>query len=242
MDNYLESIRGIEKQMTALEARSGACTPPRLGADPTPPGATRAWWLDQSNVAAVIKLHSDLIAAVFACDLTRMVTLTVAGSGGSARRPPPLPNLPPGDWHGVSHAVEKGNLDGLTAVEKWYYAQLAVLIDSLKAVPDPAGAGLLASMLLLTMNEYGPNGAVPAVGLAGTNNSHTTKLMPILLFGRLGGALRTGRWVAPAFVDARQAHGPQLNQLFVSILNAFGIPDQTFGDPTAARGPLPGIF
>jgi hypothetical protein len=243
LDNYLESVRSIEMQTVALATRAGQCAPPKTGTDPTAPGATTAWWLDQANVAPVIKLHADLIAAVFACDLTRVITLTVAGSGGDGRRPPAgLPNMPPGDWHGISHMVEKGNLDALTAIEKWYHGQLAVLLDSLKAARDATGASLLASSLVLTINEYGPNGAIPSLGLAEVNNSHRTIMMPILLFGQAGGALKTGRWVTTPLVTPNQGLGRHTNQLWVSILNGLGIPDQTFGDPRAMQGPLPGVF
>jgi hypothetical protein len=34
--------------------------------------------------------------------------------------------------------------------------------------------------------------------------------MPIPLFGRLGGALRTGRWEARSFLDPKQADGPHV--------------------------------
>ena len=94
----------------------------------------------------------------------------------------------------------------------------------------------------MTMNEYGPNGAIPSLGLATTNNSHMTKMMPILLFGKAGGALKTGRWVVTPLVTPNQGEGRHINQLLVSILNAFGIPDQSFGDPMAMKGPLPGVF
>jgi hypothetical protein len=249
LDNYLESVRSIEKQMVALEAKTGTCTAPKLGADPTLPGAAKPYWLQNDNVGAVIKLHSELIAATFACDLTRVITLTVAGSGGAYRNHNWIPEAPRGvDWHGVSHQVEKGQDLGLTAIEKWYSGQLAVLLDAMKAFNEPGGT-LLSSSLVMTMNEYGSNGAVqylPAGSDGKRDNfTHQTKLMPILLFGQLAGALKTGRWLAVPFnnnSDARYANGRQLNQLFVSVLNAFGVPDQNFGDPTAAPGPLPGLL
>jgi hypothetical protein len=249
VDNYLESVRGVEKQMTALEAKTTQCTPPKVGPDPTPAGATQPWWLQQANTAGVIKAHADLCAAAFACDLTRVIVLQVCGSGGSGRVHSWLPDLPKGvDWHGISHQVEKGMADGLAAIDRWYSGQLAVLLDSLKAMPE-AGGTVLSNSLVMTMNEYGPNGAVqllPAAADGSRDNlTHQTRLMPILLFGQLGGALRTGRWMVYPFAsasDAKAGLGRHLNPLFVSLLNAYGIPDQTFGDPMAQQGPLPGLF
>jgi hypothetical protein len=53
--------------------------------------------------------------------------------------------------------------------------------------------------------------------------------MPFPLAGRAG-ALRTGRWVR----YDRVSH----DNLFVSILNLFGDPRETFGDPEYCTGPL----
>jgi hypothetical protein len=249
VDNYLDSVRAIETQITALDAKDRACAPPMLGADPTAAGAATPWWMQQENVAAVLKLHGELAASAFACDLTRVIVLTVAGSGGSSRMPPAglLPTNDMGDWHGVSHTIGAGNKDvqgreGLAAIDRWYTDKLAVLLDALKAVPEPTGGTLLGQSLVMSTNEYGPNGDVPALGLVGSSNSHMCKLMPILLFGQLGGALKTGRWVVTPMVNVMQAEGQHMNRLFVSILNALGIPDQAFGDPSANQGPLAGVF
>ncbi len=249
VENYFDSVRSIEGQIAALEAKGATCVPPMLGADPTPAGAPTPWWMQQVNVADVLKLHGDLIAATFACDLTRVVVLTVAGSGGASRMPPMglLPTNDMGDWHGVSHTIGKGNQDlegrdGLAAIDKWYSDKLAVMLDSLKSIPEPTGGTLLANSLVMATNEYGPNGDVPPLGLVGSNNSHMCKLMPILLFGQAGGALKTGRWVVTPMVNAMQAEGHHMNRLYVSILNALGIPDQQFGDPKADQGPLDGVF
>jgi hypothetical protein len=248
VDNYLQSVRSIEGQIAALEAKGAACLPPMLGPDPTAPGATTPWWMQQANVAAVLKLHGDLIASIFACDLTRVIVLTVAGSGGSSRMPPSglLPPNTMGDWHGVSHTIGKGaqdkeGRDGLAAIDKWYYDKLAVMLDSLKSMPEPTGGTLLTNSLVLATSEYGPNGDVPPLGLVGSNNSHMCKLMPTLLFGQAGGVLKTGRWLVTPMVNATQAEGHHLNRLYVSILNTLGIPDQQFGDPSADQGPLDGL-
>jgi Protein of unknown function (DUF1552) len=249
VDNYLESVRSIEGQITALEAKGAACVAPMLGTDPTVAGANTPWWMQQANVAAVLKLHGDLIASIFACDLTRVVVLTVAGSGGASRMPPSglLPTNDMGDWHGVSHTIGKGTQDmegrdGLAAIDKWYYDKLAVMLDSLKGIPELPGGTLLSNSLVLATNEYGPNGDVPPLGLVGSNNSHMCKLMPTLLFGQAGGALKTGRWLVTPMVNATQAEGHHLNRLYVSIMNALGIPDQQFGDPAADQGPLDGLL
>ena len=62
--------------------------------------------------------------------------------------------------------------------------------------------------------------------------SHGKTNMPFLLAGN-GGGLRTGRWLR----YDRRPH----NNLLVSILNLFGDPRQTFGNPMYCTGPLAGF-
>jgi hypothetical protein len=62
--------------------------------------------------------------------------------------------------------------------------------------------------------------------------SHKCNNMPFLLAGG-GGGLRTGRWLR---FDS-QPH----NNMWVSILNLFGDPRSTFGDPKYCSGPLSGL-
>ena len=61
--------------------------------------------------------------------------------------------------------------------------------------------------------------------------THAKTDMPFLL---AGGGLRTGRWV-------RYTGNPPHNNLLVSLLNLFGDPRTTFGDPRCVTGPLPNL-
>lgn len=249
LENYLESVRAVEVQMTALEKRTAQCASPRLPADRTLPTDRRPYWLVQDNVPELMKIQTALITAIFACDLTRVITFTVAGSGGAHRGHPWLPEVPRGhDWHGHSHQVEKGVEAPLVAIDRWYMGQLALLVDQLKGAVEPNGRPLLASTLMLVTNEYGANGPIRFLplrpGQTATNFSHHVSYVPTLLFGQAGGALRTGRYLSFPVTGEPQATsgGVHHNRLFVSILNALGIPDQTFGDPRAQQGPLPGLL
>jgi hypothetical protein len=64
-------------------------------------------------------------------------------------------------------------------------------------------------------------------------NTHLHDRMPFVLAGSGGGALRTGRYL--------NFGGASHNDLLVSVLNAFGIPEQTFGHPDFCTGPLPNL-
>jgi hypothetical protein len=185
-----------------------------------------------------MKAQLDLMAATFACDLTRVIVYTVANDGGAGRVHGWISESPKGvDWHGVSHGVEKGAEAPMVAVERWYYAQLATFLDRLKAVNE-GDRSLLGKSLVFCSDEYGPNGGTKYLDGGKNNLSHYSRLMPYLLLGQAGGGLRTGRWLTYPFKS--DGTGTHHTRLLVSILNALGIADQSFGDPAAMQGPLAG--
>lgn len=251
VDGYYDSVRQIETELLALEQKQAEqCGPSALPVDPSVAGKT-PFWMVNDNTAAVLGLHFQLIALAFQCDLTRVITLTVAGSGGSARTCEYVPGVTKqNDWHGWSHQVETGNEGPMVAIDTWYHAQLAKLIDGLKSRIQPSGNSLLRDTLVFVNNEYGPNGPVaylPKLDGGLLNLSHQTNLMPFLLLGQAGGALRTGRNIICPWNTAEGAYeqrgiGFSHTQLLVSILNAMGESGTTFGDPTRRQGALPGLL
>lgn len=251
VESYLESVRGIERELSALEAIGESCQLPAPGPDPSRPGE-KPWWQSDRNAPAALELQRKLAVAALACDITRVVSLTLAGSSGGGRTFDQLEGVSPArDWHDISHEVEAGSTRALISVEKWHMQQLALLLDDLKAVTQPNGDTLLASTLVLSNNEYGSNGAVgylPPDPTSGTrhNLTHEPKLMPYLLFGRAGGSLRTGRnLVLPFGGDSEReralGEGYSHTRLLVSILQALGYDDESFGDPRYAEGAVPGL-
>ena len=150
------------------------------------------------------------------------------------------------DWHGHSHNVEVGNKAGLAAIDTYYHSELAKLAADLKATKEADGTSVLFNSLLMTNNEYGPNGNVayippPPDGGAGLNHTHYTKMMPYLLLGQAGGKLKTGRNVIAGGPIDWIGNGPSHTQLLVSVMNAMGLPDTAFGAPDLQKGPLPGL-
>jgi hypothetical protein len=70
--------------------------------------------------------------------------------------------------------------------------------------------------------------------------AHARTNLPVLLAGRAGGAIRTGRFLR--FTDRDRSGYRNSNQnLYVSILNAFDVPAQSFGNPMFCSGPLAGL-
>lgn len=251
VDNYLESVRGVERELSALEATAASCQFTSVGIDPSLPDQ-KPWWQENANAPALLELQRKLAVTALACDITRVVTLTLSGSGGSSRTFDYVDGVSQlHDWHGFSHEVETGNDAELTLIEKWHAEQLALLVDDLKAVTVAQGESLLQHTLLLSNNEYGGNGPVnflpPDPGSGQRNNlTHYAKMMPYLIFGQAGGSIKTGRNLVLPFKDntefqRSQGEGLSHTRLLVSILNALGYEDTTFGNPEHAEGAVPGL-
>jgi hypothetical protein len=211
LDAHLEATRAIERRLQAATPRSCLV--------PLPSGKVD---LDANeNFPALIKLQTDLLASAFACDRTRVASLQWSRSFSLVRH----------TWldnneghHTLSHDI--GQKAILTAINRWYTEQLAYLLGSLKKIPEGSGS-VLDNTLVVYCNELH------------TGWDHHAGPAPLVLAGRLGGSLRTGR-----YIDYGQEAGYTQNNLLVSLCHAMGLPEvESFGNlPTPTKGPLPDLF
>jgi hypothetical protein len=216
VDAHLESVRDIERRLAPAAPPAASCAAPAMGQrlDPTV----------NENMPAIGKLQMDLLATALACDHTRVATLqwTHAESIQS------FPWLGvTGQHHVMSHAGDgdAAAQESLTKINVWYAEQLRYLLEKLAAVRE-GDRTLLDNTVVVWMNEVGKG------------NNHAHRDLPFLLAGSCGGAFRTGR-----FVDfmANGASGFPHNNLLVSLAQAMGLQDTTFGDPQHCTGALPSL-
>ena len=161
------------------------------------------------------KISCDLMVLALQCDATRSISFML-GNGGSSCAPS-FPWLSiTGDHHGLAH-----NQDGnaLPKIDNWHVSQLAYFCQKLDAI-DEGGSTMLDNSLVFMSSEI-MNGI-----------SHDQDNKGILLLGTAGGKLKTGQHIA--FPKAPQGN------LFVTMLNALGVPVTTFG--TAGKAPLDGLL
>jgi hypothetical protein len=164
---------------------------------------------------AKVKLMCDLMALAFQCDATRVITFMIrnAGSGMSHDFVGA-----PGSHHDISHHnSDPGKYDLLTKIDTWEVAQLAYLLKKLDGIQEGAGTVL-------------DNTAVFFSSEIADGNGHNHTNMPVLLAGGLAGAFTPGRHI-------KYDGGPAMANLFISIMNGFGMGSMTFGDN--GTGPLP---
>jgi hypothetical protein len=211
LDAHLAMVRDIEQRLRI------DLPPPSVCEVPGAPPQLDSTHEDQMGVVA--RLQADLLVMAFACDLTRVASLQNS-SGANNIRFSFMQSYT--DDHQLSHA---GNGDTTSRAEwvgrqTWYAQQLAYILGRLQQIPEGAG-----TMLDNTVVFWGSEIAV--------GNTHSHRNMPFLLAGRCGGAFRTGRFLT---MPDRQH-----NDLLVSLMNAMGVPGDTFGDPEYCAGPLPNL-
>jgi hypothetical protein len=213
LDAHLTAIRDIEARLGAGGEVGGACERPTLGA-PIDHNAN-------GNYPAVGKLQMDLLVMALACDQTRVASLQWSSAVSNTVFSWLAEPIAEGH-HDLSHYGDSDTaaLDKLTRINRWYAEQLAYLVSKLKEIPEGESGSLLDNTVVLWGNELA------------RGNSHAQQNVPFVLAGSCGGALRTGRYLK---YDGTVPH----NNLLVSVMNAMGVPDQTFGNPAYCTGPLP---
>ncbi len=166
----------------------------------------------QARVAA----FHELITLAFSCDLTRVATFMI--EYGLSGRAHPFVDAP-GGHHALSHDLSEQGRAELQRIESWECEQAAALAAKLKATSDVDGKSLFDNTVMLLISDMG----------LGANHDHTN-VAPVLL-GRGGGKLNVGR--------AANLAGAPLGDLYVTLLQAFGLQASAFGDDGSAA--LPGI-
>lgn len=224
LEQHLTKIRELEKSLAVVAGTTGACKAPAVvdTSDYNPMtalnSATDGSIRDATTDAAIPKagrFFMDLMVMALACDITAVGTLQWCDS--EAKHTFPWLNL--NDHHHFYQHDGGFKPAECEKINTWYVQQHAYLLKAMAAV-DMGGHTLLDESVVFFGSE------IQDPPTHGKNN------MPFLLAGN-GGGLRTGRWI--------KYGGVSHNDLLVSLLNLFGDPRTTFGDPKFCTGPLPGL-
>jgi hypothetical protein len=160
-----------------------------------------------------LSLMADLIVTAFRCDLTRVVTFMLANAG-SGRSYTFVDPTVTGGHHDISHhQSDPENFRKLEIINRWEIRQLAEVARRLHAEKDLDGVSLLDQTTMFFSSEIADG------------NAHTHTDLPVVLLGRGGGTLTPGRLV--------RTQQPMSN-LFIALLNRFGVPATSFGDDGTA--------
>jgi len=165
----------------------------------------------------VIHAMMDLIAIAFECDQTRVITMMM-GNAGSYHSHPQVGVSEA--HHELSHHMNSVySNDQLEKINTWEVGELAYLMGKLDMIDDGNGQTALDNTTIFFGSEIEDGDA------------HRHSNMPMLVCGGGSGRIATG--------THRRLTGQTQGNLFVSLLQAFGLPDLAFGDDGTA--PMPGI-
>lgn len=166
VDEYLDSIREIERRIQMAEQDNRAI----------PPGMDKPAGIP-IEFADHARLMYDLQALAFQADLTRVVSMVV-GREGSVRTYEQIGI--PDPHHPLSHHRNNPeSLEKLTRINTYHVGLFAHFLEKLQATPEGDGSLLDHSMIV-----YG-------CGIADSNR-HTHEKLPVMVLGG-GGTLKTGR-------------------------------------------------
>jgi hypothetical protein len=168
IDQYLDSVRALERRIQLVEAQSVTVELPDLDRPVGIPGT----YEDH------VKLMFDLLALAYQADLTRVFTFMLGRELGGRT----YPHLGvPDPHHGLSHhRNDPEKLDKLARINTYHMGLFAHFLENLQSTSDGDGSLLDHSMVM-----YG--------GGLGDSNDHAHFDLPELVVGGGGGRLRGGR-------------------------------------------------
>ena len=211
LDEYLESVRDIEKRIdrASKEERIEGWRP-----SITKPNMPRPANEIPQNVPDHMKLMMDLTVLAYQMDKTRIVTLMLNND---------LSQMNFKFVEGVRGALHldlthNGHAPALEAMyvktNQFHMQQFTYLVERMKTI-DEGGQSLLdSSMMMMVSNLY-------------DGDKHGADQMPIVMAGKAGGAMKTGRVIdySKKGNDDRRACS-----MYLSMMDRMGVKLDRFGD------------
>lgn len=170
LDEYMSSIRSIEKQLERADKDTQQINP----------GMDKPYGIP-ADFAEHFKLMTDMITVAFQADLSRVVTFLVTREGSS--RSYREIGIPDGHHPLTHHQGKLDQIEKVTQINTYHVAQFAGWVEKLKAAKEGDSNILDNSMIM-----YG-------AGLS-DGNRHTHEDLPTIIAGRAGGYIKPGRRIS----------------------------------------------
>jgi hypothetical protein len=231
LDMHLESMREIELRVAGTTTvtptvQDATCDTPWVDTG----GFTDNELYDASKFPAILKAQIDNMVLAMSCGLTRVGTIQCSHHTSdlemSRFQNTELFETDPfmgmrshqASHYGASHDMNNREYNAYVRQRRWFGDQFAYLLDQLAARPEGDGT-MLDHTVAVFLSEVSDG------------NTHSHDDLPIVLAGRAGGRIRTGRLLQYGY----ERHG----KLWVSVAHAMGEYIDSFGD--ASWGALPGV-
>jgi hypothetical protein len=199
VDDYLDTVREIERRIQRIEERNRSGESRELGAAPV--GVPDSY-------EEHVKLMFDLQAVAFAGDITRVSSFKM--SRDVSGRAFPQSGVTAG-FHGASHHGDvEPRVVQFGQINQYHVSLVAYFIDKLKMMKDVDGTLLDNSLIV-----YGSP--------MGNGNLHNHKRVPMFLAGHAGGPLKGKLHVkAPDGTPAANTYLTLLHKLGLNDVSIFG--------------------
>jgi hypothetical protein len=208
LDEYLSSVREVEQRIDAAgkAGRLQGWRPTLAQPDgPRPPDGI------PQDIDQHMRLMCDILVLAFRTDTTRVGTLKLNNDHSSLR----FPHLKV-DYM-IHHLLSHTDSDDWLKVNQFFTEQLAYLARKLDAVQEGERTLLDNSMVLFCSSMM--------------TGHHNNDQLPVVLLGRGGGAIRTGR-----ILDYLGKPNRRMCSLYLSLLDKAGVHLDTFGDSRERLG------
>jgi hypothetical protein len=210
LEEYLTSVREIEARLSRIEDGNKA----DLSGIVKPTGIPKEY-------NDYLRLMADMMVLSFQTDTTRIGTLIFANEGSN--RSYAFMDVPEGHHDLSHHGRNKEKQAKIAKINRFHLEQFAYFIGKLKSIKEGDGNLLDNSMIV-----YG--------SCIGDGNRHNHNDLPVVVLGKGGGTIKTGRHM----MFNKRDEVPLAN-LWMSMLDRMGAKDieELLGDAT---GRLDGLM
>lgn len=202
LDEYLNSVREVEQRIGRagkegqLQGWRPTLTQPNI---PRPADGV------PQNIAEHMKLMCDILVLAFQTDTTRFCTLKLNNDHSSLR----FPNL--GVDYMIHHLLSHTDSADWLKVNRFFVEQVAYVAQKLDAIQEGERTALDNSMLMYCSSMM--------------TGGHDATQLPLVVLGRAGGKLETGR-----VLDYLGKSNRKMCSLYLSMMDKFGVTLPEFGD------------
>ena len=204
LDEYLNSVREVEQRIDQANRRGEL-----QGWRPTleKPNIPRPSDGIPQDIGEHMRLMCDILVLAFQTDTTRVCTLKLNNDHSSLR----FSNL--NIDYMIHHLLSHQESDDWLRVNQFFVEQLAYIADRLDAIQEGERTALDNSIFMFCSSML--------------TGGHIATELPVILLGRGGGKLETGRTL-----DYSGKENRKMCSLYLSLLDKYGVQLNQFGDST----------
>ncbi|MES2855842.1 MAG: DUF1552 domain-containing protein, partial [Bdellovibrionota bacterium] len=208
LERYIAGVDDLETNLNNQATLS--CSKPTLGFQMVNDSRNRPQTIANASTEKFYDNIFQMAMLAFACDQSRMMVVmnSLAGADFSQRY--------------QHHAEDEINNEGSDG-QVWYLKQIAKFARKLRDFPDPSGNGsLLDNSFLLMANEHSGR------------RGHSMRDLPMVSFGKLGGAVTTGNYadyhankvtIRPGVYNN---FGTPMKMLLATLMQSMGVPKSEY--------------